>query len=74
MTTKKVNDTVQKFYVVCESYTDHTQFEGSWTMIVREFDSLEDADEWIEESYDWKESVQYDRTALGPLVKVSQPK
>lgn len=72
MTTKQVNANDSKFYVVCESYTEHTQFEGSWSMFIKEFDSLEDAEMWIEESYDWKESVQYDRTALGPLIKVKK--
>jgi hypothetical protein len=67
-------DQQETFYVVYESYTDYTQFEGSWSIHVNEFESLEAAETWIEESYDWKESIQYNRTALGPLVKVSQPK
>lgn len=69
MADKKVKDENQKFYVVYESYTDLTQFEGIWNMYVNEFDSLGDAEKWIEESYDWKESKQYGRTALGPLIK-----
>ena len=65
-----MGDNNQKFYIVYESYTAFTQFEGSWAVSVEEFDSLEEAKKWIEESYDWKESKQYGRTALGPLIKI----
>jgi len=61
-----------KYYIVYESYTDFTQFEGQWNIFVKEFNSLKEAETWIEESEDWKESVQYERIALGPLVKVIQ--
>lgn len=64
----------KKFYVIYESYTDLTQFEGVWTVILKEFDSLEDAQNWIENSEDWKESKEYERTCLGPLVLVENLK
>lgn len=66
----KEKNSKSKFYIVCESYTDYTQFEGAWSVFVKEFDSLEEANSWIKESKDWQESKQYERTTLGPLVEV----
>jgi hypothetical protein len=62
----------KKYYIVCESYTDFTQFEGQWNIFVKEFDSLKEAEKWIEESEDWKESCRYNRTHVGPLVEVGR--
>jgi hypothetical protein len=60
----------KKFYIICESYTDHTQFEGSWDIVLEEFNSLQDAKDWIEQSEYWKEAKQYERICLGPLMLV----
>ena len=60
----------EKFYVIYESYTDLTQFEGVWTKCIEEFDSLQEAKDWIEQSEYWKEAKQYERICLGPLILV----
>ena len=60
----------EKFYVIYESYTDFTQFEGVWTKCIEEFYSLQEAKDWIEQSDYWKEAKEYERICLGPLTLV----
>jgi len=60
----------KKYYVVCEEYTDYTQFEGSWDLTVKTFDSFETANSLV--SSLMKKDSYEGRRLFGPLAKVNE--
>jgi hypothetical protein len=60
-----------KYYVIYESYSEYNQFEGSWDLKLKEFDSIQEANKWLDNNTYVKECRLYNRTLIGPLVEVS---
>jgi len=57
-----------KYYIIYEEYTDYNQFEGCWEISVEEFDSIENAESWLNTSERASECKTYERKLIGPLV------
>lgn len=51
------------YYIIFEDYVEWNQFEGEWTLNYKEFQTLEEANRWLENSNPGGKII-------GPLVEV----